>query len=323
MYTYTRVQLYDCLSVRKLLLIRPKLNVCDDGNYRETRWFISWKKKRHIEDHYLPRMITNITEQSVVAFGDAVISTRDTCIGFEICEELWNPASSHVDMGLDGVEIVSNGSGSYHQLRKTYVTVDLVKSATMKSGGCYLFNNLRGCDGQRVYFSGCSCIAINGDIISRTKEFALEEVEVMSAVIDLEDIRQYRNSIRSRCSTASESPAYPRVTVDFSLSIDDDLYLPCYTPIEWKYHTPEEEIALGPACWLWDYLRYYSTLYTVHCTTCLNSLMSHVSCCCCCRRSRQGGYFLPLSGGVDSSSTACVVYSMCRLVVNAVRTGGV
>lgn len=21
------------------------------------------------------------------------------------------------------------------------------------------------------------------------------------------------------------------------------------------YHTPEEEIARGPACWLWDYLR--------------------------------------------------------------------
>lgn len=22
-----------------------------------------------------------------------------------------------------------------------------------------------------------------------------------------------------------------------------------------RYHTPEEEIARGPACWLWDYLR--------------------------------------------------------------------
>jgi hypothetical protein len=25
---------------------------------------------------------------------------------------------------------------------------------------------------------------------------------------------------------------------------------------EWRYHTPEEEIACGPAAWLWDYLRY-------------------------------------------------------------------
>ena len=29
---------------RKLLLIRPKLKLCDDGNYRETRWFTAWTK---------------------------------------------------------------------------------------------------------------------------------------------------------------------------------------------------------------------------------------------------------------------------------------
>ena len=32
------------------------------------------------------------------------------------------------------------------------------------------------------------------------------------------------------------------------------------------------------------------------------------------RRSGQGGYFLPLSGGVDSSSSAALVFSMCRSV---------
>ena len=37
--------------------------------------------------------------------------------------------------------------------------------------------------------------------------------------------------------------------------------------------------------------------------------------------SGQGGFFLPLSGGVDSSSTACLVYSMCVLLVEAVQRG--
>ena len=54
-----------------------------------------------------------------------------------------------------------------------------------------------------------------------------------------------------------------------------------------NYHCPEEEIALGPACWLWDYLR----------------------------RSGASGFLLPLSGGVDSSSVAALVGSMCQLVV--------
>lgn len=40
--------------------------------------------------------------------------------------------SSHIPMSVDGVEIIVNGSGSYMELRKAYVTVDLVKSATFK-----------------------------------------------------------------------------------------------------------------------------------------------------------------------------------------------
>ena len=48
--------------------------------------------------------------------------------------------------------------------------------------------------------------------------------------------------------------------------------------------------SLGPACWLWDYLR----------------------------RSGMAGYFLPLSGGIDSSSTAVLVGSMCRLLSQAI-----
>ncbi|XP_066992905.1 glutamine-dependent NAD(+) synthetase isoform X2 [Anabrus simplex] len=287
---------YNCRVIflnRKILLIRPKMLLCEDGNYRETRWFSPWRKTRQIEDFYLPRMIQAYTGQPVVPFGDGVIATKDTCIGFEICEELWNPQSSHIPLGLDGVELISNGSGSYMELRKAYITVDLVKSATMKGGGCYMFSNLRGCDGQRVYFNGCSCIAVNGAILNRGQQFSLQDVEVTVATIDLEDIRTYRNAIRSRSHLSGDSPSYPRIAADFALSLEKDVAVPTYIPIEWKYHTPQQEIELGPACWLWDYLR----------------------------RSGQGGFFLPLSGGVDSSSTACIVFSMCNLVVNAVNAG--
>jgi NAD+ synthase (glutamine-hydrolysing) len=103
--------------------------------------------------------------------------------------------------------------------------------------------------------------------------------------------------------------------VDFSLSGPDDISLPVCEPLEPIFFTPEEEIrfeiplkfffrffvkkrslfcSLGPACWLWDYLR----------------------------RSGQSGFFLPLSGGVDSCSVACIVFSMCRIVVSSVQSGG-
>lgn len=238
-------------------------------------------------------MIGTFTGQTTVPFGDAVIATTDTCIGFEICEELWNPKSTHIDMSLSGVEIISNSSGSYMQLRKAHITTDLVRSASYKAGGAYIFSNLRGCDGQRVYFNGCSCVALNGEIIARGQQYGLQDVEVTAATIDLEDIRSYRISHRSRSTSAASAPTYPRVTIDFELTAKNDHYAIPSSPLQWVYHTPEEEIALGPACWLWDYLR----------------------------RSGQGGFFLPLSGGVDSSSTATIVHSMCRLVVAAIEQG--
>lgn len=41
------------------------------------------------------------------------------------------------------------------------------------------------------------------------------------------------------------------------------------------------------------------------------------------RRSGQGGFFLPLSGGVDSSSTATIVHAMCRMIVNSIQCGDI
>lgn len=29
---------------RRILLIRPKMQMCEDGNYRESRWFSPWTK---------------------------------------------------------------------------------------------------------------------------------------------------------------------------------------------------------------------------------------------------------------------------------------
>ncbi|XP_037929866.1 glutamine-dependent NAD(+) synthetase, partial [Teleopsis dalmanni] len=287
---------YNCRVVffnREILLIRPKMAMCDDDNYRESRWFTAWTKSLQTEEYFLPRMVAHHTGQTTVPIGDAVIATKDTCIGYEICEELWNVRSKHIEMSLSGVEVIVNSSGSYMELRKAYITTDLVRNASFKAGGAYLFSNLRGCDGQRVYFNGCSAIALNGEIVARGKQFSLQDVEVTIATIDLEDIRSYRVSQRSRCNIAASAPTYPRIVCDFEMSTHNDIFKFASTPMQWIYHSPEEEIAMGPACWLWDYLR----------------------------RSGQGGFFLPLSGGVDSSSSATIVHAMCRLIVNAVQAG--
>ena len=47
-------------------------------------------------------------------------------------------------MGLNGVEIFTNSSGSHHNLRKLDQRVSLILEATRKSGGIYLYSNLKG-----------------------------------------------------------------------------------------------------------------------------------------------------------------------------------
>lgn len=134
------------------------------------------KQRFQTEEFSMPRMISRKTNQETCPIGDALIAARDTCLGHEICEELWNVKSTHIDMSLSGAEIIVNSSGSYMELRKSNVVADLVKSGSAKAGGAFLYSNLRGCDGQRVLFNGCSAVALNGHIIARSKQFSLQDV---------------------------------------------------------------------------------------------------------------------------------------------------
>jgi len=269
--------------------------MANDGNYRELRWFAPWTRTRETETHYLPRTIKEITGQSSVPFGDAVVSTLDTCIGVELCEELFTPNSPHIAMGLDGVEIFTNSSGSHHELRKLQTRVDVIRRATQTVGGIYLYANQQGCDGDRLYYDGCALIAVNGQVVAQGSQFSLNDVEVITATIDIEDVRAHRSS-SSRQMQATQAKPYQRIEIDTALSSGKGHHLietDTTKPIEVFFHKPEEEIALGPACWMWDYLR----------------------------RSRVQGYFVPLSGGIDSCATAVITFSMCRQVAAAARAG--
>ena len=285
---------YNCRVLvlnQQILMIRPKIFLANDGNYRETRWFSAWSQERSIEPFSLPETIRELNQQNTVPIGIAAISTRDTAVASETCEELFTPKSPHIGFGLDGIEIITNGSGSHHQLRKLNERIDLIRGATAKSGGVYLYANQQGCDGGRLYFDGCALIAINGEILAQGSQFSLDDVEVITATVDLQEVCSFRRSISSRSVQATQVDNIQRISVDFDLTTSQ--FIAPTKPITVFYHQPEEEIAYGPACWLWDYLR----------------------------RSGSSGYFVPISGGADSSSTIALVGSMCQLVVESISRG--
>lgn len=137
-------------------------------------------------------------------------------------------------------------------------------------------------------------IFCNGRLLAQGSQFSLNDVEVLTATVDLEDVRSYRYSPSRGLQGAAQAP-YPRIEVDMRLSpLPGDLNadLGPSPDLRTFLHSPPEEIALGPACWLWDYLR----------------------------RSGAAGFFIPLSGGIDSCATSVIVYNMCVMVYTAISS---
>lgn len=289
---------YNCRVIfynKKILLIRPKQFLANEGNYREMRYFTPWSKERYIEDYYLEEMPRKITGQRVVPFGDAIISTKDTAFAAETCEELFTSAAPHIHQGLNGCEIFTNSSGSHFEIRKILTRLHLMTEATRLSKGIYLYANQKGCDGDRLYYDGCSMIIVNGKCVAQGAQFTLDDVDVVTATVDIEEVRSARCA-PSRGLQAQNQQPYPRIEADVALSQPKAGPSPIDVgpsePIPVRAHSPAEEIALCPALWLWDYLR----------------------------RVGAAGYFIPLSGGIDSCATSVIVFSMCRLVHEAVHS---
>jgi len=247
-----------------------------------------------VEEYFLPTVAREVTGQVKVPIGIFAVAALDTAVASETCEELFTPKAPHIELSLDGVEIIANGSGSHHQLRKLDKRIDLVKGATSKAGGVYLYANQKGCDGGRLYFDGCCMIWVNGQLMAQGSQFgSLDEIEVVTATVNLSDVRSQRSTFIARSFQASSSPTIPRVSIDFALGDPNPMLLCPSAPIPPRIHDPMEEIAYGPSAWLWDYLR----------------------------RSGMRGYFLPLSGGADSASTATLVAIMCQRVVHELKEG--
>jgi NAD+ synthase (glutamine-hydrolysing) len=90
-------------------------------------------------------------------------------------------------------------------------------------------------------------IALNGRIVAQGSQFSLADVEVISATIDIEDVRAHRAK-SSRSMQAAAAERYHRIEAPIALSsgkfdVIAELNRPAAPPNDVRYHTPEEEIA--------------------------------------------------------------------------------
>ena len=92
-------------------------------------------------------------------------------------------------------------------------------------------------------------IAVNGQLVAQGTQFSLRDVEVVTATIDLEDVRAQRAK-SSRSMQAAEAERYHRVEVPFALSsgaldeVEEAIVgLAGTKAIDVRFHSPQEEIA--------------------------------------------------------------------------------
>lgn len=316
--------LYNCRVIiykSRILCIRAKTSLASEGIYRESRYFTPWNIEAGVVAYKLPPFVSQKLGQNYVPFGANFILEIDQPngydtfkLGWEICQELWDTKNVSSDLYSNfGCHLIVNGSASYWELRKLDTVLDMVRGISLRAGACYAFSNCVGCDGQRYVFYGRSCIFNKGELVAMTPtggEGIFKEIQMITYTIFPREINEYRACMSIKTSNSlGLGKVWNLLDPPTDVSQIDSSYNRFYLNIclkDNKTHQSidskatietslafEAEIDLYVSLWLWDYLR----------------------------RSQMVGFSMPLSGGLDSSSVATLVYSMCNYLYFNLKDG--
>ena len=290
---YHEKALYDAaalLADGQIVGFVGKQFLAGDGIHYEPRWFKPWPAGE-------VEVIERIADDGSVRrypIGDLVFELGDVRIGFEICEDAWVANRPGTELALRGVDVICNPSASHFAFAKFAVRQRFVIEGSRAFGCAYLYANLMGNEAGRVIYDGGGLVASGGELVARGRRFSFHDVELATAVIDIDGNRREqarRGSHRPRHDgdrRVIEHPfrwpaRRPEAPPAIAASWEDDGFL------------REEEFARAVALGLWDYLR----------------------------KSRAQGYVVSLSGGADSAACAVLVSLAARLALGELGAAGV
>jgi NAD+ synthase (glutamine-hydrolysing) len=290
---YHEKALYDAaalLTDGRIAGFAVKQFLAGDGIHYEPRWFKPWPAG---EVDVIERASADGTVRRY-PIGDLLFDVGDIRIGFEICEDAWVANRPGTDLALRGADILCNPSASHFAFDKFAVRQRFVIEGSRAFGVVYLYANLMGNEAGRVVYDGGGLVASNGELAARGRRFSFADVELTSAVVDIDTNR------REQARRGSNRPRHGA----------EDLVVEC--AFVWPARRPEPRAAPSPswedrpgvreeeftravALGLWDYLR----------------------------KSRAQGYVVSLSGGADSAACAVLVSLAIGLALHELGAGGV
>ena len=261
-----------------------------DGNHYEPRWFKAWPAG---EVDVLERTDPDGSIRRY-PIGDLVFDIGDVRIGFEICEDAWVANRPGTDLALRGADIICNPSASHFAFGKFAVRQRFVVEGSRAFGVAYLYANLLGNEAGRVVYDGGGLIASGGELLTRGRRFSFHDVELATAVVDVDGNRREqarRGSHRPRHDAEQQVVEHPFVWP----ARKPEAARPMERTWEDRASLKEEEFARAVALGLWDYLR----------------------------KSHAQGYVVSLSGGADSAACAVLVALSVQLAFQELGAGGV
>lgn len=284
---------YNCAVIvcdGQLLGIVAKKHLDNSGVHYEQRWFHEWP---------VGKQSSVSIAGSSVPVGDVIFSLDGIKIAYEICHDAWVDNRHACDLIARGVQLIANPSASHFAFGKRAVVEELVQRGSALCDGVYIYSNLLGCESGRTIYGGDRLIADRGKIIASGERFTYRDMELTAATIDIAPTNSVNTTalgIVARPVVAPELPTSPTSITQNNLTV------PAWESpgqIELRGSSIPiqrlEEFARSVSLGLFDYMR----------------------------KCKAHGFTLSLSGGVDSSATACLVSMMLNFALRDLGAAGV
>lgn len=179
--------LYNCAIIiqnKNILGIVPKINLPNSAEFYEERYFTSgkaWEDKMSIIEY----------AGNKVPFGHILFKENSDKFNFgvEICGDLWAETNPHHLLYKEGADFVVNISASSYNLDKGILRTSLVKSASHRHRGGYLYvSNGPSDSSSDITFSGHQLACMSGEMVLDEETNSLQTL-VNKVDVDIEYIR--------------------------------------------------------------------------------------------------------------------------------------
>ena len=215
----------------------PKTYLPNYKEFQEQRWFTSVTELRE--------STISIGEEEYPMGSHLLFRSGRLTAGIEICEDLWVPVPPSSLLAMEGANIIFNLSASNELIGKHAYLRSLIcqQSARCMAGYVYASSGF-GESSTDLVFAGNGIIAENGNLLTESPRFTMEEQLVISE-IDIETLQNDRQVNTSFMYGTSGLPKEKAQVVDFQVRIPDRFSLT--RPVDPHPFTPSGE-ALKERC---------------------------------------------------------------------------